>query len=252
MRGRIGRVFLIPQTQTSMINYSIAMRGVNANLFEINQAKSRIKAAQAAGKSPNSADTALVASEVQNAFAVAQYTDVMTIEKFARHIASHGCVYSRADISAILYLAVDCMREQLLEGKKIRLGDLGDFSVSISSKGAETADKFSAQNITGVNVVWDCGQEFKNLIADAEFNLVASRSAQAAVLKAIKAGQTTVDLTSPDNSGSASGGGSDGGSTSGGSQTPSGGGSQTPSAGGSDAGSGSQGGGSSDGDGGFE
>ena len=221
------------------------MRGVNANLFEINQAKSRIKAAQAAGKTPNSADTALVASEVQNAFAVAQYTDVMTIEKFARHIASHGCVYSRADISAILSLAVDCMREQLLEGKKIRLGDLGDFSVSISSKGAETADKFSAQNITGVNVVWDCGQEFKNLIADAEFNLVASRSAQAAVLKAIKAGQTTVDLTSPDNP---SGGGSDGGSTSGGSQTPSGSGSQTPSVGGS----GSQGGGSSDDDGGFE
>ena len=222
------------------------MRGVNANLFEINQAKSRIKAAQAAGKTPNSADTALVASEVQNAFAVAQYTDVMTIEKFARHIASHGCVYSRADISAILYLAVDCMREQLLEGKKIRLGDLGDFSVSISSKGAETADKFSAQNITGVNVVWDCGQEFKNLIADAEFNLVASRSAQAAVLKAIKAGQTTVDLTSPDNpSDSPSGGGS--GGSSGGSQTPSGSGSQTPSGGGS----GSQGG-SSDGDGGFE
>ena len=222
------------------------MRGVNANLFEINQAKSRIKAAQAAGKTPNSADTALVASEVQNAFAVAQYTDVMTIEKFARHIASHGCVYSRADISAILYLAVDCMREQLLEGKKIRLGDLGDFSVSISSKGAETADKFSAQNITGVNVVWDCGQEFKNLIADAEFNLVASRSAQAAVLKAIKAGQTTVDLTSPDNP---SGGGSDGGSTSGGSQTPSGSGSQTPS-GGSNSGSGSDSG--SDGDGGYE
>ena len=225
------------------------MRGVNANLFEINQAKSRIKAAQAAGKTPNSADTALVASEVQNAFAVAQYTDVMTIEKFARHIASHGCVYSRADISAILYLAVDCMREQLLEGKKIRLGDLGDFSVSISSKGAETADKFSAQNITGVNVVWDCGQEFKNLIADAEFNLVASRSAQAAVLKAIKAGQTTVDLTSPDNP---SGGGSDGGSTSGGSQTPSGSGSQTPSGGSDSGGSGSQGGSSSDGDGGFE
>lgn len=216
------------------------MRGVNANLFEINQAKSRIKAAQAAGKTPNSADTALVASEVQNAFAVAQYTDVMTIEKFARHIASHGCVYSRADISAILYLAVDCMREQLLEGKKIRLGDLGDFSVSISSKGAETADKFSAQNITGVNVVWDCGQEFKNLIADAEFNLVASRSAQAAVLKAIKAGQTTVDLTSPDNP---SGGSSGGSSTDGGSS----GGSQTPSGGGSDSGSGIGGSGSASG-----
>ena len=32
------------------------------------------------------------------------------------------------------------MREQLLEGKKIRLGELGDFSLSLSSKGAETAE----------------------------------------------------------------------------------------------------------------
>jgi len=30
----------------TMINYSIVMRSVNANLFEINQAKSRIKAAE--------------------------------------------------------------------------------------------------------------------------------------------------------------------------------------------------------------
>lgn len=173
------------------------MRSVNANLFEINQAKGRINAAKAAGQAPAQEDLDLVATEKQNAYAIAQYADVMTIEKFARHISSHGCVYSRADISAILYMAVDCMREQLLEGKKIRLGDLGDFSVSLTSKGSESADKFSAQNITGVNVVWDCGQEFKNLIADAEFNLVASRSAQAAVLKAIKEGSNVVDLSKP-------------------------------------------------------
>ena len=194
-----------------MINYSIVMRSVNANLFEINQAKSRIKAAQAAGQTPEQSDLDLVATEKQNAYAIAQYADVMTIEKFAKHISTHGCVYSRADISAILYMAVDCMREQLLEGKKIRLGDLGDFSVSLSSKGAETADKFSAQNITGVNVVWDCGQEFKNLIADAEFNLVASRSAQAAVLKAIKAGESVVDLNAK-----TEGDGGDGGDNGGG------------------------------------
>ena len=181
-----------------MINYSIVMRPVNANLIEINQAKSRIKAAQAKGETPNADDVALVKTEVLHAFAVAQYAEVMTIEKFARHIATHGCVYSRADISAILYLAVDCMREMLLEGRKIRLGDLGDFSVSLSSKGAETAKKFNADNITAVNVVWDCGQEFKNLLADAEFNLVASRAAQAAVLKAIKSGSPVVDLNGTD------------------------------------------------------
>lgn len=173
------------------------MRGVNANLFEINQAKSRIKKAKEDGLEPAKEDLELVKTEVLNAFAIAQYTDVMNIEKFARHIATHGSVYSRADIAAILYLAVDCMREQLLEGKKIRLGDLGDFAINLTSKGAETADKFSAQNITGVNVVWTPGMEFKDLLADAEFNLVASRNAQAALLKAIKAGQTTVDITQP-------------------------------------------------------
>ena len=198
-----------------MINYSIVMRGVNSNLFEINQAKARIKAARKAGSNPSSADVALVATEKQNAFAIAQYADVMTIEKFAKHIATHGCVYSRADISAILYLAVDCMRELLLEGKKIRLGDLGDFSVLLRSKGAETADKFTAQNITGVNVNWECGSEFKNLIEDAEFNLVASRAAQAAVLKAIKAGESVANLNTTESDG---GGNtpSGGGSTSGG------------------------------------
>ena len=226
-----------------MINYSIVMRSVNSNLFEINQAKARIKQAEKDKVAPAQEDIDLVATEKQNAYAIAQYADVMTIEKFAKHISTHGCVYSRADISAILYMAVDCMREQLLEGKKIRLGDLGDFSVSLASKGAESADKFSAQNITGVNVVWDCGQEFKNLLADAEFNLVASRSAQAAVIKAIKAGETVVDLnaTSSDNpNGGNDGGGTTpgdgqqtGGSTNtGGNQTGGTSGSQTPSGGG--------------------
>ncbi|MGN8803267.1 HU family DNA-binding protein [Segatella copri] len=211
-----------------MINYSIVMRSVNANLLEINQAKSRINQAKKDGKEPDKKDTDLVKTEKQNAFAISQYTDVMTIEKFAKHITSHGSVYSRADISAILYMAVDCMREMLLEGKKIRLGDLGDFSLLLSSKGAETADKFTAQNITNVKVQWEPGQQFKNLLDDAEFNLVASRSAQAAVIKAIREGKTNVDLNVPvtpdgggdgDGDGTTGGGAQSGGSNAGGSGT---------------------------------
>ena len=103
-----------------MINYSIVMRSVNANLLEINQAKSRINQAKKDGKEPDKKDTDLVKTEKQNAFAISQYTDVMTIEKFAKHITSHGSVYSRADISAILYMAVDCMRESPLVSPRTR------------------------------------------------------------------------------------------------------------------------------------
>ncbi len=227
------------------------MRSVNANLLEINQAKSRINQAKKDGKEPDKKDTDLVKTEKQNAFAISQYTDVMTIEKFAKHITSHGSVYSRADISAILYMAVDCMREMLLEGKKIRLGDLGDFSLLLSSKGAETADKFTAQNITNVKVQWEPGQQFKNLLDDAEFNLVASRSTQAAVIKAIKEGKTNVDLNVPINpDGGGDGDGTQGGgSNTGGSGSTGTEGSGTQGAGGSGStgteGSGTQGAGGS-------
>ena len=132
-------------------------------------------------------------------------------------------------------MAVDCMREMLLEGKKIRLGDLGDFSLLLSSKGAETADKFTAQNITNVKVQWEPGQQFKNLLEDAEFNLVASRSAQAAVIKAIREGKTNVDLNvpvTPDGGGDGDGT-TGGGSNAGGSGTTGTEGSGTQGAGGS-------------------
>ena len=240
-------------TTTTMINYSIVMRSVNANLLEINQAKSRINQAKKEGKTPDPKDLELVKTEKQNAFAISQYTDIMTIEKFAKHITSHGSVYSRADISAILYIAVDCMREMLLEGKKIRLGDLGDFSLLLTSKGAEDADKFTSQNITGVKVQWEPGQEFKNLRDDAEFNLVASRSAQAAVIKAIKEGKTNVDLNAPitpDNTpggstpsggSSTTEGGGSGNTEGGGSSTTEGGGSNTDQTGGDGQGSESSG-----------
>ena len=45
--------------KTSMINYSIVMRSVNANLLEINQAKSRINQAKQEGKNPEKKDVDL-------------------------------------------------------------------------------------------------------------------------------------------------------------------------------------------------
>lgn len=181
-----------------MINYSIVYRSVNANLLDINKAKKRINEARTAGSQPLQEDLDLAATEKQKAFAIAQVSEVMTIDKLSRHIAAHGSVYNRGDITAVLNLAVDCIREQLLEGKKIRLGDMGDFNVMLDSMGADNAKDFSANCIKDVTVKWTPGEPFQSLRSDAEFNLVSSRKAQAAVLKAIKAGQTVVDIDPSD------------------------------------------------------
>lgn len=91
---------------------------------------------------------------------------------------------------------VDCMREMLLEGKRIEMGDLGVFSISIQSRGAENLETFNpAIHIEQLNVNWTPGDRFRNLLEDAVFNLVPSRRAARILLKSIKAGETTVDLT---------------------------------------------------------
>lgn len=211
-----------------MVNYSLVLRSVNTNLVEINQAKARIKAAKAQGTTPKTEDTDLVKTEQQKVFAVAQYAEVMDLSKFAKHISTHGCVYGHADINAVLNIAVDHIREELLEGKKIRLGALGDFYITLSSNGVADASTFTAQNITDVKVQWEPGQQFKTLRDEAEFNLVASRSAQAAVLKAIKEGKTSVDLnapTTPEGGGDGTSGG--GSTTTGGSENTGGQGSES-------------------------
>lgn len=181
-----------------MIDYSIVLKGVNPNLFEINSAKARIKAAKEGGLQPQASDVALVATEVTKAFAQAQVREVVSIEKLAKHIVSHGSVYSRGEITAVLYMAVDCIREMLLDGNKVNLGEMGSFHVVLESEGVAKAEDFSGNNITDVVVRWTPGAPFQSLRSDAEFNPVTTRKVQAAVLKATKAGKTTVDLTKTD------------------------------------------------------
>ena len=128
------------------------------------------------------------------AYAKAQMRELMTFTKFVNHIASHNGVFSRGTVKGVLSDAVACLVEQLLEGKKIELGELGNFWISLTSTGAETMESFSASNIKEVNIIFTPGDDFENLRGRAEFNLVASRVAQAATLKAEKTGGTIVDL----------------------------------------------------------
>ena len=144
----------------------------------------------------------------EKAYAKNQVSEIWTLEKFAKHIADHNGVYSRGTVKGVISDMCECLVEQLLNGNKIQLGELGTFGISISSVGADSLDKFTSKNIKAVNILFAPGVDFENLIGRAEFNLVASRSAQAATLKAEKAGETTVDLAAakaPSTSGNGSG-----------------------------------------------
>lgn len=127
------------------------------------------------------------------AYAKAQVSEVMSFRNFVKHISDHGG-HKRGTVKGVLSNMCECLVEMLLEGKKVQLDELGDFWLSLTSTGAESCQKFTATNITGVNILFTPGEDFENLVGRAEFNPVASRVAQAATLKAEKAGIGIVDL----------------------------------------------------------
>lgn len=133
-------------------------------------------------------------SAAPKAYAKPQVSEVMTFAKFVKHIADHNGVYTRGTVKGVIADMCECLVEMLLEGKKVQLGELGNFWISLKSVGAVAVQKFSAQNINAVNIIFSPGEDFENLRSRAKFNLVSSRIAQVATLKAEKAGESTVDL----------------------------------------------------------
>lgn len=144
--------------------------------------------------------------ETPRAYAKNQVSEIWTLEKFAKHIADHNGVFSRGTVKGVIADMCECLVEQLLNGNKIQLGELGSFCVSLSCESAESVEKFTARNIKEVNIVFTPGEDFENLRSRAEFVAVASRAAQEATLKAEKAGETLVDLEAAKNKGNADSG----------------------------------------------
>lgn len=110
------------------------------------------------------------------AYAVAQAKETLDLDAFAEHITSHGCVYSKGDILAILTIAISCIKEQLLAGNVVKLGDLGKFYISLNSRGADSFEDFNAAaNIKRVQMKWTPTPILKNLKSESTFNRVLSK-----------------------------------------------------------------------------
>lgn len=134
-------------------------------------------------------------NEEKKAYAKAQTNGELTLKELSQEVASK-CTVHRADVSAVLIAAVESMLSALKAGKQVDFGELGKFRLQITSRGALTAADFTAAHITGVNIQFIPGEDLSNIFQNLEFNLVATRDAQAAVLRAQKNGETVVDLSS--------------------------------------------------------
>ena len=74
-------------------------------------------------------------------------------EGFVSHISDHGSPYSRGTIHGVLMDALDHLQELILDGKSVRLSDLGLFSIGMSSKAEDTKEKVTAASVDGVHLI---------------------------------------------------------------------------------------------------
>ena len=120
------------------------------------------------------------------AYGTSQIHEALSFDDFCQHIASHNSPFSKGCIKGVLTDAVACLREQMLAGNSVQLGELGKFRVELTTKGAKTTEEFTPSYIEAVNVNFTPGTMFANLRDVAQFNLVPARKAVSEAIETVK------------------------------------------------------------------
>ncbi len=81
--------------------------------------------------------------------------ETLDLNALAKHMASHSSPYSEGVVRGVLTDMVKCIKEQLLEGKNVKIDNLAIFSVGIknSKGGATSEEEFNlTKNISSVKL----------------------------------------------------------------------------------------------------
>ncbi len=107
-------------------------------------------------------------------FAYPVIEETLDLDGLAKHMSQHNTPYSVGVIRGVFTDMVRCIKEQLLEGKNVKIGDLAIFSVGIrnSKGGAVTEDEFTvSKNIQGVKLRARATGELSNKVLNLEATL---------------------------------------------------------------------------------
>ena len=92
-------------------------------------------------------------SEQPKWYAKAVQDRTIDFEDLVTHMSEHNSPYSRGVIHGVLTDMLDCVKELVLDGKSVRLGDLGLFSVGLKTSGAKSRDRWTvATQVQGVTL----------------------------------------------------------------------------------------------------
>jgi predicted histone-like DNA-binding protein len=91
------------------------------------------------------------------------------IEELSDKIALISTV-SGADTRAVLYALIDVIPSELSDGKSVKLGDIGNFRVSVSSDGVKTADEVNANCVRKSKILFTPGKKLKEMLTKLKYH----------------------------------------------------------------------------------
>ena len=86
-----------------------------------------------------------------------------------------SCTVTKADVHAVLVAMEDVFVDALKGGEIIRLGDLGTFRVSLSSKGSLTEKEYTSSLITKSRIIFRPGSVLSDALANLSFSKLTDK-----------------------------------------------------------------------------
>ncbi len=94
-----------------------------------------------------------------------------TLRQLAKEIATISTV-STTDAMAVIEGFLEVVPKALADGKIVRLGEFGSFSISVKGEGAESAAALSRHHIKKISVKFRPGKIFQQEIANIDYKKI--------------------------------------------------------------------------------
>ena len=104
----------------------------------------------------------------QKYYASPLYSGDIDVLGIARKLSGKSTL-TRTDIVAVISGLVDLVAEELADGKVVRLGNLGTFRISLSSRGEDTAEEVNSNSIRSSKVLFRPASFFEETLGTLKF-----------------------------------------------------------------------------------
>jgi predicted histone-like DNA-binding protein len=114
-------------------------------------------------------------TEEKKVYAMAVHEKTFKLKELSRELAARSTTASEGDVYSVLIGLRDLMREHLDRSDRVVIDGIGSFSVTLSSEGAESEDKFHQSLIKKAKVLYQEDAEMKEFSKNIKFEKTLSK-----------------------------------------------------------------------------